>query len=202
MKVGGLLAAMVPALLWGCAGPDAARDVAESGFHAPVAPAAANGNTHAANRPSGGAVPPVSDGEAASRERQAAAVTRLLEGKPDPSAPQPAAEEGREAGKSAPRAWVLPDAGKAESETKYDAPAPPEKPAGTRISLSSDSLFGDGPLAWRLLLEGHAETGGPQLDFRGAAWRFFRGSRDAWWLGMETDDTGENRATFSLEYAF
>jgi hypothetical protein len=147
-------------------------------------------------------VPPVSEGAVAIRERQAAAVTRLLEDKSEPPAPQPAAGEGTAAGKTAPRAWVLPDAEKAKSETKYDAPAPPEKPAGTRISLSSDSLFGDGPLAWRLLLEGSAETGEPQVNFRGAAWRFFRGSRDAWWLGMETDDAGENRATFSLEYAF
>lgn len=126
------------------------------------------------------------------------AVTRLLE----QEAPQPAAGEGTAAENPAPRAWVLPEAEKASSVTGYDVPAPPERPAGTRISLSSDSLFGDGPLAWRLLLEGRRETGVPEVTFRGAAWRFFRGSRDAWWLGMETDDTGENRATFSLEYAF
>jgi hypothetical protein len=101
---------------------------------------------------------------------------------------------------TSPRAWVTAEAPRARSETRYDAPA--GTGTATRLSISSSTLFGETPLALRVLFEGRADRTDPEITFRGAAWRLFRGERDAWWFGMETDDAGENRATFSLEYAF
>ena len=138
--------------------------------------------------------------------RRAAVVERIVSESAVP--PEIGSTAGRVAGKTpegeqmavAPRAWVTAEPPRAKSEPRYDAPA--GTGTATRLSISSSTLFGETPLALRVLLEGRADRTDPEIAFRGAAWRLFRGERDAWWFGMETDDAGENRATFSLEYAF
>jgi len=109
--------------------------------------------------------------------------------------------EGTAPAAAGPRTWVVAAPSGPQSDTRYDAPDVPAAPPA-RLALSSSILFGDTPLAWRVLLEGRADREEPELGFRGASWRVFRRQSAEGWIGVETDDEGVSRATVAVERAF